>query len=136
MKENSNSAGSDQSFKENAENQRERELLKEKHDSNSSLQQITLNNSSPKKAGPHTHFYCRPSTCSPGGGRMKESTIASSRDYITHMSMRMLVSIKIRKGLLHSPDSPYSTIHPPRRPAATHRSIAGLQSVSPEVAGL
>ena len=32
MKENSNSAGSDQSFKENAENQRERELLKEKEE--------------------------------------------------------------------------------------------------------
>ena len=60
---------------------------------------------------------------------------ASNRNHITSIKMRTLVLIKIRKGLLHSPDSPYSTIHPPRRPAATHRSMAGLQPAHPEVTG-
>ena len=54
-----------------------------------------------------------------------ESGPSSIRDNITR-----LVLIKKDKGLLPS------TIHPPRRPAATHRSMAGLQSVSPEVVGL
>jgi hypothetical protein len=49
----------------------------------------------------------------------------SIRDYLTR-----LVLIKKDKGLLPS------TIHLLRRPAATHRSMAGLQSVSPELAGL
>ena len=60
---------------------------------------------------------------------------ASNRDHITSIKMRTLVLIKIRKGLLHSPDSPYSTIHSPRRLAATHRSMAGLRTTHPEVTG-
>jgi hypothetical protein len=61
-------------------------------------------------------------------GSKGSSSVTKTRNAIRD-SITRLVLIKKDKGLLPS------TIHPPRRLAATHRSMAGLQPAHPEVLG-